>query len=388
MASSFSVVYIITGLGTGGAEMMLYKLLSNINRGLFAPVVVSLMDRGTLGDKIEALGIPIYPIGMQQGKPTPASIGRLIYTIRQLKPDLIQGWMYHGNLAAQLAKGFVYKPVPVLWSVRNSLYSLDYEKARTGAVIKLGAKLSPLPNQIIYNSKISAKQHEKVGYKPNKSVVLPNGFDTEIFAPLREAAVGVRLELGIPINTILIGLIARYHPVKDHANFLQAAALLQKNYPDLPIHFLLSGTEVDRDNQSLECLVKELGLVERIHLLGERQDIPRLTAALDIASSSSYTEAFSNVIGEAMSCGVPCVVTDVGDSAWIVSSTGRVIPPRNPQALAIAWKELIDLGAEGRAVLGKAARARVIEHFSITSVVAQYETLYKTVLSQTLRQNI
>jgi len=375
------IVYIITDVSIGGAQMMLYKLLSRMSRERFTPVVVSLMGQGTVGDRIEALDIPVYTIEMKSGKPTPASIWRLIRTVRQLKPDLIQGWMYHGNLAGQLTRGFVPKPVPVLWSVRNSLYSLGYEKSITETLIQLCAKLSYLPNKVIYNSKISAKQHEKVGYRTDKSVVIPNGFETEIFTPSEEAVSYVRRELAIPLNTLLIGLIGRYHPVKDHPSFLEAAALLLKNYPDLTVQFVLSGAEVDCDNQSLCGLVKELGLVDRIHLLGERQDIPRLTAALDIASCSSYTEAFPNVIGEAMSCGVPCVVTDVGDSAWIVGNTGRVVPPRNPEALANTWKELIDQGAEGREVLGKAARARIIEYFSIDSVVAQYESLYESAIA-------
>ncbi len=382
------IVYIITDLSLGGAQIMLYKLLSGMNRERFIPTVVSLMDNALVGDRLQALGIPVYPIGMKAAKPTPASIWRLIRTVRQLQPDLLQGWMYHGNLAAQLAKVFVFEPASVLWNVRNSLYTFDYEKARTGAVIKLCAKLSSLPARIIYNSKVSANQHEKVGYRADKSLLIPNGFDTEIFAPSPEAASSVRQELNIPSNTLLIGLISRYDPVKDHANFLQAAALLLKNYPHLSVHFVLSGAEVDRDNQVLWSLVRELGLVERVHLLGERQDIPRLTAALDIASSSSYTEAFANVIGEAMSCGVPCVVTDVGDSAWIVGNAGRIIPPRNPEALANAWKELVDLGTEGRADLGRAARARAIAHFSLDFVVAQYEALYESEFSKLIKQKI
>jgi glycosyltransferase involved in cell wall biosynthesis len=382
------IVYIITDLSLGGAQIMLYKLLSGMNREHFIPVVVSLMDNGLVGDRLEALSIPVYSIGMKAGKPTPASVWRLIRTVRQLKPDLLQGWMYHGNLAVQLAKSFVFKPTSVLWNVRNSLYTFDYEKAGTGAVIKLCAKLSSLPDRIIYNSKVSANQHEKVGYRADKSLLIPNGFDTEKFAPSPEAASSIHQELGIPINTLLIGLIGRYDPVKDHANFLQAAALLVKNYPSFPVQFVLSGAEVDRNNQALWDLVQKLSLVERIHLLGERQDIPRLTAALDIATSSSYTEAFSNVIGEAMSCGIPCVVTDVGDSAWIVGNTGRIVPPRNPEALANAWKELLDLGAEGRAVLGRAARARAIAQFSLDTIVAQYEALYESVFFKQLKQKV
>lgn len=375
------IVYIITDISIGGAQMMLYKLLSRMSRERFTPVVVSLMDRGTLGDRIQTLGIPVYSIGMTSGKPTPASIGRCVRTVRQLQPDLIQGWMYHANLAAQLASVFVSKPLPVLWSIRQSLYSLNYEKAGTAAVIKLCAKIANLPKHIIYNSQTSADHHEKVGYRANKTVVIPNGFDTQMFAPSLAAVSSVRLELGIPINTILIGLIGRYDPMKDHANFLKAAALLLKKYPDITVQFVLAGLDVDGNNQFLCGLVKELGLLTRIHLLGERQDIPRLTAALDIASCSSYAEAFPNVIGEAMSCGVPCAVTDVGDAGWIVGNTGRVVPPQNPEALAKAWKKLIDLGTQGREVLGKAARLRVIECFSLDSVVEKYESLYESAIA-------
>ena len=378
------IVYIITDLSTGGAQMMLYKLLSGLNRERFTPVVVSLMDRGTIGDRIQSLSIPVYSIGMTSGKPTSASIWRCVRTVRQLQPDLIQGWMYHANLAAQLASVFLPKSVPVLWSIRQSLYSLNYEKAGTAAVIKLCAKISNMPKHIIYNSQTSAHHHEKVGYRPNKTVVIPNGFDTQMFAPSREAVNSVRLELGIPINTIVIGLIGRYDPMKDHANFLQAAALLLKKYPELTVQFVLAGSGVDGNNPFLCGLVQELELLTQIHLLGERQDIPRLTAALDIASCSSYAEAFPNVIGEAMACGVPCAVTDVGDAAWIVGNTGRVVPPRNPEALANAWKELIDLGAEGREFLGKAARLRISECFSIDSVVAKYESLYESAIANPL----
>ncbi|MBG1243271.1 glycosyltransferase family 4 protein [Nostoc sp. NZL] len=376
------IIYIITGLSTGGAEVMLYKLLSRIDRKQFSPVVISLMDRGTWGDRIATLGIPIYTIGMKQGKPKLANIWQLIHIVRKLKPDLIQGWMYHGNLAAQFARLFIFKQVPILWNVRHSLYSLELEKPETTIIIKLCAQFSKFPKKIIYNSKNSAEQHEKSGYLIDKTCVIPNGFETDKFTPSAKARLSVRSELNTPENALLIGMIGRYHPIKDHFNFLQAAALLLKNYPN--VQFVLAGNQVDWQNNILFELIHELGLLKQIHLLGERHDVPRLTAAFDIASSSSSGEAFSNVIGEAMSCGVPCVVTDVGDSAWIVSDTGKVVPPRDPEALANAWQALIDTGKEGREALGKAARARVIECFSLNSVVAQYEALYDNVLAKKL----
>ena len=374
------ILHVITGLFTGGAEMMLYKLLSCKPRRRFEPVVISLMDRGTLGDHIEALGIPIHTIGMKEGEPTLSSAWRLIRTARQLQPDLIQGWMYHGNLAAQLARAFLPKSIPVLWNVRHSLYTLEYEKKITAAIIKFCASISYLPTKIIYNSQTGAKQHEKIGYSHSKTIVIPNGFDTVLFAPSSEANNSLCRELNIPKNTVLIGLIGRYHPMKDHTNFLHAAALLKKQNSGLNAKFIMAGRAVDWDNQNLCQLAKELGLVDSIHLLGERHDIPRITAALDIASSSSYGEGFPNVIGEAMSCGVPCVVTDIGDSAWIVGDTGQVVPPRNPEALCAGWLKLIDMGIEAQSKLGARARQRIEQLFSIESIVQKYEQLYQEIV--------
>lgn len=376
------VFYIITNLSTGGAEMMLYKLLTKINRERFEPAVVSLVGMGTLGEPIEALGIPVYSIGMQPGKPTIAALWQLNNLLHQLKPDLVQGWMYHGNLAAQLASSFSSVRQPVLWSIHHSLYALTSEKKMTAAVIRLCGCISKLPTKVIFVSKISKLQHEALGYCSENSCVIPNGFNTTVFIPSAEAKLSVRSELGLDEESLLIGLIGRYHPLKDHVSFLKAAALLLQINPS--INFVLVGREVDYNNQDLRSLLEEIGLEKNVHLLGERNDIPRLTAALDIACSSSVSEAFPLAIGEAMSCGVPCVVTDVGDSAWIVGDTGRVVPPRDTQAFVDAWKYLIDLGGEGRKVLGQTARARIIQYFSLESVVSQYEALYESVMAQGL----
>src|SRR5919199_4483964 len=177
------ILHIITGLSIGGAEMMLYKLLSRTSREMYEPVVISLIDRGALGRRIEALDIPVYAIGMKPGMPTPAAALRLSRLVRRLRPDLIQGWMPHGNLAALLAGAFVPGAVPVLWNIRRSLYSLDYDKPLTAIVTKLGARLSCFPVKILYNSKVGAIQHKKFGYRADKTLVIPNGFDTELFAP-------------------------------------------------------------------------------------------------------------------------------------------------------------------------------------------------------------
>jgi len=373
------ILHVISDLSLAGAEMKLYKLLTFTNRKRFAPTVISMRDRGELRARIEELGIPVYTLGVRGSLPGPVSVLRLIRLVRQLRPDLIHGWMYHGNLAAQFAGMFTRRRAAVLWSIHQSLYTFVFEKRLTTFIIKLCARISGLPDKVIYNSKTSAAQHESVGYRKDKRVVLYYGFDTEKFAPSIEARREVRCELGLARDAILVGLAGRYHPIKDHSNFLLSAALLVKKYPN--VRFVLCGKGVDGTNRSLLMKIRELGLTDFTYLLGERRDIERVIASLDIAVSSSYSEGFPNVVGEAMSSGVPCVVTEVSDLPEIVGTTGRMVPPRNARALARAIESLLAIGPERRRELGAAGRARIIERYSLDASVMLYESAYDYALA-------
>jgi glycosyltransferase involved in cell wall biosynthesis len=319
------VLHIISNLTTGGAEMMLYKILHTMNRERFESVVISLMDEGRFGKALKKAGLEVHTLGMKAGKPSVKAVWRLLHLIRSINPDIIQGWMPHGNLAASLSRVFLGKQVPVIWNIRHALYNIQHEKKGTAKVIKVGAMLSKRTAKIIYNSRVSAQQHQAFGYSASQTVIIPNGFDTQQFQPSQTAREKLRKTLQVPEDTFLIGLIARYHPVKDHANFLNAAARLVKARED--VQFVLAGRDVELSNPLIAELVQRQKLADRVHMLGERQDISDLTAGLDIATSSSYTESLPNTVGEAMACGVPCVVTDVGDSAWLVGETGKVVPP-------------------------------------------------------------
>jgi len=355
---------------------MLYRLLSAMRHGEFQHIVVSLLDRGSLGSSIEALGVPLFTLKMKSLSVLASGL-RLRRLVRRVQPDLIQGWMYHGNLAAVAARRLSRQNIPVIWNIRQSLYDIRDEKKTTAVAIRLGAKLSHLARKIIYNASISAEQHEALGYCAERRTIVGNGFDAQQFKPCPESRVQIRTELNLPISTPLIGLVARYHPLKDHATFLRAASLLVQS--DRGVHFLLAGSNVDKDNAALTGLIEALGLQGHVHLLGERSDIPRLTAALDIATSASWAEGFPNVIGEAMACGVPCVVTEVGESPTLVGETGLVVGARNPGALAQAWQCLLKKGPEARRRLGMAARQRIIERYALDKIAAQYEALYASV---------
>ncbi|MDR4499801.1 MAG: glycosyltransferase [Candidatus Scalindua sp.] len=375
------IIHIITSLSNGGAETMLYKLLLKMNKVHFESKVINLIERGPICDRIEALDIPVDSVEMKRGIPTLTKMCQLFKIIKEYEPAIIQGWMYHSNLLALFYKIIARSEVPVLWNIRGSHTVLHKEKLLTAGTIWISAKLSGLPERIINNSRRSAISHEKkLGFSSDRLTIIPNGFDLNIFIPSQESRIKIRKEINLPLDTFLIGMVGRYHPMKDHTNFLQAISILHKRNPN--VHFILAGTGVDMENNEIAGQCKRLNIQSNvIHLLGERNDIPELTAALDIASCSSYSEGFPNVIGEAMSCGVPCVVTDVGDSALIVGNFGKIVPPRNPLALAEAWSELIKIGSEKRISMGKLARQRIVENFSLDAIVQQYEKLYEEVFS-------
>jgi glycosyltransferase involved in cell wall biosynthesis len=379
------VMHVITGLSTGGAETMLLKLLS-ASSGSMEHVVVSLGNEGTIGPRIAALGIPVHCLGLKRNVPNPFRALSILPLARRIGPQLIQGWMYHGNLMASMAAQALRKNArrqkpPVLWNIRQTVYDLGRERWLTARLIRLGARLSAGPATIIYNSQTSASQHESLGYRAEKRVIIPNGFDCQLLRPDEAARKAVRAELGLTDDTVLVGLVARYHPMKDHVGFLKAAAMVVRYHPQT--RFVLAGTGISSKQPELAEAIQQNELQTHAILLGERSDIPRLNNAFDIGcSASAWGEGFSNSIGEAMACGVPCAVTDVGDSAYIVADSGFVVPPRAPEALANAIGRLIDVGRSGRQQLGAKARQRVETQFSLPAIVQHYENLYLTHLQK------
>jgi glycosyltransferase involved in cell wall biosynthesis len=374
-----TVCHVITGLHTGGCETMLFKLLSCAGWENYNHVVIEMVPGGQFKTRIEKLGIPVYSLHMRPGFPSLRNILRLRSLARKIRPSIWQGWMYHGNFAALSAKFLAGTRSPVIWNIRHSLHDLKNEKYLTRLLIIVGARLSSLVSIILYNSKASAAQHEHIGYPVRKTKVIPNGFDCATFIPDTAAYQSVRVEMGLSCDASLIGLIARYDPLKGHTYFLQAAAQLVQHLP--AIRFLLAGRGVDANNAELTATIERLGLKSYVHLLGERDDIPRLTAALDIATSSSISEAFPNVLGEAMASGVPCVVTDVGDSAWIIGDNGRVVAPGNATELTTAWQALLSCDKKTLSEIGMRGRDRINDLFSLSAVCQQYVTLYGGLLN-------
>ena len=367
------ILHVITTLEPGGAEIMLCKILSRMDRSKFTHAVVSLTDRGRVADEIRALGIPVYSLGMVRGVPNPLALFRLMRIIKAEKPTILQTWLYHSDLLGVVAGKLMRIPV-ILWNIRCSELGGKDRSPLLWLVLKILAILSRLPAAIVTNSQAGRLVSERLGYRSGKWVIIPNGFDLDLFRPSEESRRDVRRELGLDSDTPLIGLVARFHAMKDHTTFLEAAAKLRAIQPG--VHFVLAGKDVSIENPVLKEQVDSLNLGRRVHLMGERLDIPAITASLDIATCSSYTEGFPNVIGEAMACGIPCVATDVGDCRNIIGDTGIIVPSRDPQALADGWARLLSLSADERAAMGARGRERVASLFDIGQIVRKYEDLY------------
>ncbi|HEX6039718.1 glycosyltransferase [Longimicrobium sp.] len=369
-ARPLTVVHLITGLNRGGAEMFLARLVGGLDRGRFRNVVVSLTDEGDVAPFIRAAGVPVHALGMRRGVPGPGALVRLVALLRRERPDVLQTWLYHADLAGLLA-GRVAGVPAVAWNLRCS------DTAGAGGpslLLRALRALSSRPDVVVVNSRTGWHHHARLGYRPRGWALIGNGVDVDAFRPSPAARTRLRAELGIGSGAPVVGMVARWDPLKDHGTFVRAAGRLHAARPDAV--FVLAGRGVNGGNEALRAQLEGAGLDGSVRLLGPRDDLSDLYPVFDVAALTSTSEGFPNVVVEAMACGVPCVVTDAGDAAAIVDGTGAVVPPGDDGAVAAAWARLLDLPADERAALGRAARARVVEAFSLEAALRSYEALY------------
>lgn len=371
------VLHVITGLEGGGAEAVLVGLCvsdtANTHR------VVSLMDEGVYGAKLKEAGVEVRCAGMPRGRLTVTGLVRLWRFIRNFRPDVLQTWMYHGDFLGGLA-GRLAGVRHIVWGIHNT--ELDREKSGRGTVLiaKACALLSGwIPERIAVCASKAAQVHEELGYAPEKMVVIPNGYDLACFSPDPDAGRDIRTEFSLSDDKPLLGMVARFDPFKDHGNLLSALEMLRTRGTDF--YCLLVGGGVDSDNQELNDLISVSGLDNHVALLGPRNDVPSIMNALDIHVLSSSSEAFPNVVAEAMACGTPCVCTDVGDASLIIGSTGWVVESSQPEALATALADALEaLHDSGRwSERRRDARSRIEEHFGISKMVSAYGRLWTEV---------
>jgi glycosyltransferase involved in cell wall biosynthesis len=368
------VMHVITGLQVGGAELMLTRLLARFDRTRIRSVTVCLAT-GPLEADFTATGTPLFTLGMSRGLPDPRAFARLCALIDRERPDVVQTWLYHADLLGLLAAK--YKRVGAVgWNVRCSDILIERASALDMPLRWALAALSPVPDLVIVNSQSGKAAHERMGYRPRRWAVIPNGVDTGRFRPDPAARASRRASLGIDHDAPVIGMVARFDPMKDYRSFFEAARLFGVRRPEA--RFVIAGGGADAQNPLMRQWFSELGIdPTRFSLLGAARAIETLLPSFDVFSlSSAYGEGFSNALAEAMAAGVPCVATDVGDARWLIGDTGRVVPPRSPAALANAWDELVSLDGAARGSLAAGARERIERDFTIDRITGLYADVF------------
>lgn len=372
------VLHCITGLNVGGAEYMLARYGAKLTHTNYAPSVLSLMPPGPIARDVEAAGIPVETLNMHQSRPGPRAVARLRAVMRSSPPQLLHGWMYHGNVAASVGS-LLGARQPVIWSIHHSIANIASEKRLTRAVIRISAALSARTSAISYCSRVSADQHEALGFDPAKRRIIPNGIDCDRFRPRADARRYLCDALRLPTERLLIGNIARAHPMKDHETFVRAIAGLRAM--GLDAHGVLIGD--GHENGVVNRVAAELGIVPMITVSPARADIDRLMPGLDLFMlSSAWGEAFPLVVAEAMASAVPAIATDVGDCAWLLGDRQMVVEPENVEGLAKLAASVLSLPQDARRQLGERGRRRVVERFSLSSYVDSHLSLYEEVLDQ------
>ena len=366
------ILHIITALGDGGAEHTLYKICKYDNEN--EHVVISLKGPDKYYRLLKKLGIKVYYLNIKF-----YSINKfftLTSLINSLKPNIVQTWLIHADLIGGVAAKIIGIK-NIIWNVRYTNIVLGKSKITSVFIVKILSYLSFfIPNFIIVVSKKAKKIYGTEGYDKKKFVYIPNGYDFSILKSDQSQRKNFRKKFKVNKKTLLIGNVARYDPKKDHANLLKALALLKLKNRDFLC--ILVGTNINKSNSELTSLIKELKLSHKIKLLGKKNNISQIMNGIDIyIQSSSYGEGFPNVVAEAMSCGTPCIVTNVGDASHIVGKNGWVVPPNNEIKLARTIDSISDkIGSKKWNMISEDARMKIKDKFSIKKMISSYNKLW------------
>jgi glycosyltransferase involved in cell wall biosynthesis len=367
------VATLITGLGRGGAEIAVLRLLTATS-GEFEHMVISLRGGGDLGSEYRRAGIRVVELGLSGWIASPRRLWALRRLMSDFEPDVVTAQMYHAALAGVVARRLAGRAAPLFWTIHHSLNSMGSESRSTRLALRACRALSSAPTTIVYVSERSAQQHVDRGFPAGKSAVIPNGYDLGLLRFDNEARRRLRGEWGFADDAIVVGHIARVHPMKDHANMIAAFERAAASDDRLRLIMCGAGTQGLALPDSIE---------PRVHRLGPRDDVAQVMSACDIGClSSSFGEAFPNVLAEFMAGERPCVATDVGDTAAIIDEFGTTVPPNNSGALAAALLAVARSGPAQRATLGRAARQSILERFGMDWVAARHAALWRTAIHE------
>ena len=361
-----TVLHIIPGLGTGGAEHALAALITAKRMQPFFQVVVNLLGSSAgdspIAEAIRKAGIPIHQFNGRPPLGFLTILFRLCGLIRQMRPTAIQSWLYYADLASLWALELSGQRATtrLYWGIRSSDMDQSRYRRALGWTIKACAKRSARPDAVVANSFAGRDVHRALGFTPRAFPVIPNGIDTRRFRPDASVRAPMRAQLGVADGKPLVIHVARVDPMKDHTSLVAVATAL----PHIQFVMVGSGTE-------------QIDAPKNLMALGMRHDMPDLFAAADLSLSTSiFGEGFPNAVAEAMACGVPVVATNVGDSNRIIGDIGATVSPRDVTAMVAAINSLLAEPEIKRAARAAAARRRIEERYSLDRMVRAFDALH------------
>jgi glycosyltransferase involved in cell wall biosynthesis len=365
-----TILFLTRSLDRGGAERQLVALAKGLTSRGHAVVVAVFFTGGVYEAELAEAGVRVINLGKQGRWDILPFMNRLLRLLRQERPAVMHSYLAVPNILATALKPLL-RGTRIIWGVRASNVDLSNYDWLSRFAYALERRLARFADRIVANSHAGMVYAVANGFPENKMVVIQNGIDTEYFRFDSEGRQQVRSEWGLGAGEILVGLVARLDPMKDHPTFLDAASRIARERHD--VRFVCVGDGAAAYTAMLKQKAADLGLSGRLIWAGARDSMPAIYSALDIVTSSSFGEGFSNTIAEAMACGVPCVVTDVGDSADIVGNADCVVAPGDACALAAEIQYLTALPPEQRRALGKAGRARIVAEFGMDRLLQRTE---------------
>lgn len=372
-AAPLRVAHVITTLVSGGTERMLERIVRATRAHGVEHVVITLADGGEVADALRAADITVHSLGMRRTGTMPdvGAVWRLASLLRDVRPSLVQAWMYHANLLAAVASPLAGTGRAV-WGIRAASLPAGRERRRTIALARASARVAGvLARAVIVNGTRANRTHVEAGYPAARMIVIPNGFDTRLWRPDAAARDSVREELGLAPDALLVGMVANFRPIKDHRTLFRAIAAVRRT--GIEAHLLLAGVDSAFGTPELaRMILEELGPEPGVSALGSRADVPRLTAALDVATLTSIDESFPNVVAEAMACGVPVVSTDAGDVIDILGASDDVVPVGDHDALARRIGRWLSQPHAARRAHGATLRSRVTSRYDLEVVARQF----------------
>ncbi|CAH0149956.1 Putative glycosyltransferase EpsF [Massilia sp. Bi118] len=375
------ILHIISGLADGGAEAILFQLCRTDSGNQHS--VISLGGRGKYSELLENEGIGVEHLGMSGSRISLANIRALYDAVRNYRPDVVQTWMYHADLLGGVIARAAGR-APVCWGVHNSALVPGQSKRATILISKLNAILSHvLPAKVIYCAEKARNVHEELGYSRRRARVIYNGYDLNRFKPNNIQRSELRTQFGFKPDDFVIGMVARFDPMKDHKNFCSAVQQVIESGIDVKV--VMAGSGITQENDELARTLTSSNLSGRVSLLGPRPDVNALMCAFDVCVLSSIKEAFPNVLAEAMACGTPCISTNVGDAAAIVGDTGWVIAAEDPSALreAIIASKRESSNRHAWRMRQQAARLQIEQRFSLEKMVDAYSSAWREAIGAT-----